>query len=122
MPGDEPQDHVREFTRQEVLSMSLHELNYSYAVDLYELIWEDIPGESPADSPNAPSDVGCQVVPNEGTDTITVTERRLFSARCPFCQGHFTHGQCIAKYRRGHAAHVACFNSAIHSGWNRCTI
>jgi len=73
--------------------MDLEALDYMYAADLYEEIWEDVPGEPPSDSPNAPSDVGIRVVPNQGTDTITVTADRRFNTNCPICQQDFTYGQ-----------------------------
>ena len=61
-PEDEPQDHVREFTVEEIESMDLHVLNYMYAADLYAEIWEDLPeethGETPPDSPNVPNGIG----------------------------------------------------------------
>jgi hypothetical protein len=43
-------DHVRDFTVEQVRSMIMHELNYSYAADLYEVTWDDIPGESSVDA------------------------------------------------------------------------
>ena len=51
LPLYTPQEHVCEFTVEEVLSMNLHELDYYIAADLYEDIWEDVPGESQGESP-----------------------------------------------------------------------
>ena len=45
-PEDEPQAHVREFAVEEVESMDLEALAYMYAAELYEDIWEDVPGDS----------------------------------------------------------------------------
>ena len=93
--------HVREFTAEQVAYPDLEALEYMYAAEFYATIWEDVPGESPSDSPNAPSDVGIefhtgrnwQNVPNEGGDTITATAARRYNTNCPICQQDFTLGQ-----------------------------
>jgi hypothetical protein len=62
-----------------------------------------------------------QVLPDDGTSSIAVTEERVFFSRnCPIWQHNFTHGQYIAKYRCGHAVCTDCFDILIHRGWNSC--
>ena len=46
-PNDVPDAHVREFTTEQVAYLDFEALDYMYAAELYETIWEDIPGESP---------------------------------------------------------------------------
>ena len=109
-------------TTEQVAYLDFEALDYMYAAELYETIWEDIPGESPSDSPDAPSDVGIRVVPNPGTGTITATEERRFNTNCPICHEDFTIGQETVQYRCGHATCTDCFGNLIHSGWNSCTL
>ena len=47
IPYDVPDAHVREFTTEQVAYLDFEALDYMYAAELYETIWEDIPGESP---------------------------------------------------------------------------
>ena len=93
-----------------------------YAAEFYEYIWEDAPGETPTASPNAPSDVGIQVVPNPVTGSPTVTEERRFNTECPICHEDLTTGQDTVHYRCGHVTCTVCYDNLIHSGWNSCTI
>ena len=125
---DTPEGHVHEFIVAQVEAMNLEELDYAYATEWYEDIWEDFPmEESVQDAPNVPDDFGVMSYegPNwqdEGaTGTITITERRHLSTNCPFRQCDFTNGQFIAKYRCGHAVCTNCYKTAIHRGWHRCT-
>ena len=53
---DEPQAHVCEFTVEQVETMDLEALDYMCAAELYEDIWEDVPGEG--DSPESPPSPG----------------------------------------------------------------
>jgi hypothetical protein len=125
-PLYEPSAHVREFTVEELESIDFEANDIMYAAVFYEDIWEDAPGESPAASPtatpNAPSDVGIRVAPNPATGSPTVTEERRFNTNCPICQEDFTVGQESVQYRCGHVTCISCYDTLIHSGWNRCTI
>jgi hypothetical protein len=132
-PLDEPQANVREFTADEVESMDLEALDYMYATEFCEDIWEDLPGESPENpssaSPNVPNDFGFMRFGgrnwqelNQVTGTITVSECRSLSTNCPYCQQDFTNGQLVAKHRCGHAVCTDCFDNTIHHGWNSCTL
>jgi hypothetical protein len=121
-PIAEPQANVREFTVEEVEAMDLEALDYMYAAELSETIWEDIPGESPSESPDAPSDVWVRVVPNPGTGTITATAERRFNTNCPICHEDFATGQDTVHYRCGHVTCTVCYDTLIHSGWSNCTI
>ena len=44
-PSDVLDAHVREFTTEQVAYLDFEALDYMYAAELYETIWEDIPGE-----------------------------------------------------------------------------
>ena len=131
-------EHVREFTVEQVRSMSLHELDIAYAAALYEQIFPDIPGDSPGDSPApapppappappAPESYDSpnwqdETDPDERTSSVAVIQERQYNADCPFCQHKFTVGQPIQTYRCGHAACTNCFDDAMRRGWLSCTI
>ena len=96
------------------MDMGAHD--YWYATEYYEDIWEDVPGDSPVreqepaeqeptEQEPATDDFGFmpyidhnwQERPDEGGESITVTERRLLGTKCPYCQQDFANGQYVAK-------------------------
>ncbi|MFM7979999.1 MAG: hypothetical protein ACKPKO_11855, partial [Candidatus Fonsibacter sp.] len=89
IPDDTPSEHVREFTTEEVESLEFQWLDYVYATELFEDIWQDVPGETPDDPANLPGNFGFVEFEYDGQnwqdfeahDTITVTERRFLSAK-----------------------------------------
>ena len=138
---DDNVDNLREFTRDQVRSLSLHEDDIYYAKDFYDIGLEDIPGgtlaDSPADSPadRAPppppppyAGPNWQEVPTDDVSTdkrvssISDTQEIQYNAECPFCQHKFAVGQSIQKYRCGHAACTDCYDDAMRRGWLSCTI
>ena len=51
LPLYTPEEHVCEFTVEEVLAMNLHELDFYIASDLYEDIWGRCPKRDPSRVP-----------------------------------------------------------------------
>ncbi|MFM7984673.1 MAG: hypothetical protein ACKPKO_35650, partial [Candidatus Fonsibacter sp.] len=102
--------------------MDLHVLDFMYAAELHEDIWEDVPGDSPSDPravPNAPNDIGIMPydgpnwkdLPNEGPDTITVAERRFLSIKLHFSASRTSPIGSVAKYQCGHAVCTDCVDN-----------
>ena len=113
------------------MDMGAHD--YWFAVEYYEDIWDEVPenysvrtGQESTEQEPTEDDFG--VMPyndhnwqelatdeeaQERARTITVIEHRFLGTRCPYCQQDFANGQFVAKYRRGHAACLDCFDNAV---------